>query len=82
MTPRIPYNDEPKKITGEDRFEAAVIAFFAIILGIFILMIAFGTVIYLWKVGLINSIVIIGVSSGLFAIGRAIYYTILEKDFL
>lgn len=81
MAPEIPWEDK-RDPTGEDKFEAATIAGFIVLLGIMGLLITFAIISALWSVGVINAVVIIGVFSGLFAIGRAIYHTILEKDFL
>jgi hypothetical protein len=81
VAPRIPFENDKRKPTGEDKFEAAIIATFIILLSIMGLTVIFSLLSALWHVGVINAVVIIGVFSGLFAIGRALYRTILEKDF-
>lgn len=81
MAPEIPFND-PKKPDGEDKFMAAVAAMFLIAFSILGIFGAISLVIALWNAGIVNTIVIVGTISGLFAIGRALYHTILEKDIL
>lgn len=81
MAPEIPFND-PKKPDGEDKFVAAIFAMFLIAFGIVGIFITISLITALWHIGFINSLVIVGAFSGLFAIGRALYHTILEKDIL
>lgn len=83
MAPIIPYEeDKNKKVSGEIKFEAAAIAVFTILFSILSIVILINIVIALWHAGIIAAMVIIGSFSGLFAIGRALYHIILEKDFL
>jgi len=78
MAPRIPYY-EKKKISGEDKFEAAVIALFILLIGVGVILGVGAALVSLWQAGLTNLVVIIGIFSGLFAIGRALYLTILKE---
>lgn len=68
--------------SGDDKLEAATTAAFLVIMGALILMLVGGAIITLWSTGFTNFVVIGGLFVGVFAIGRALYHTILEKDFL
>lgn len=81
MAPRIPWEDRQDP-TGEDKFMAAMFAIFLILFSIVGILIIGSLMSALWSAGLLKTIIIIGVFSSLFTIGRAIYHIILEKDFL
>lgn len=80
MAPQIPFN-EPKKPSTEDKLDAAVIVLCVLCLAVMFLTIAWVGVSALWHAGFTNFVVVIGIFAGLLAIGRAIYRSILEKDF-
>lgn len=80
MAPETP-KYKKQEPTSEDKFEAAMMAAAITILSIVGLVLFFGLLSVLWQVGIINAIIIIGIFLGLFAIGRALYHTLLEKDF-
>jgi hypothetical protein len=80
MAPEIPYNKKQKPDI-EDKIDAAIMTFCALSLVAVFSTIMWAIIIGLWHAGLIKTVVIVGVFSGLFAIGRAVYHTILEKDF-
>lgn len=81
MAPEIPWEDKPDH-DSLDKFEAAMFAIIALVVGALLITVAISAIIGLWHLGIITAAVWIGIFSGLFAIGRAIYNVILEKDIL
>ena len=74
--------ENPKNPDGEDKFMAAVAAVFLLLFSIFSIFVIFSLSVALWDAGIITAIIIVGALAGLFAIGRALYHAILEKDIL
>lgn len=67
-----------------DRYDKCMAACWAVlfmVFGAFAIFLVVTTAMALWQSGLANFLVLSGVLAGLFAIGRAIYVTILEKGF-
>lgn len=81
MDPEVPWEDQ-REPSGAAKLEAAATAFTIMVLAAVGIIMTVTIVTALWHVGIVNTVFIIGIFSGLLAIGRALYRTILEKDFL